>query len=121
MGTNSGDQQGIDDLVLSSLPHRAFLLRDPVPQPSPLLPSVPPCSSSWWTQRALGTLAPPSRSPSALLPLASLLQVLMVDTEGFESTGKSNSYDDRIFAVSAILSRCLRLEGVLSWGEYGLG
>ena len=33
------------------------------------------------------------------------VSVLFVDTEGFESTGRSNSYDDRVFAVSAILSR----------------
>ncbi|GAX76575.1 hypothetical protein CEUSTIGMA_g4021.t1 [Chlamydomonas eustigma] len=35
------------------------------------------------------------------------LSILFVDTEGFESTGKSNSYDDRVFAVSAILSSVL--------------
>lgn len=34
-------------------------------------------------------------------------QVLYVDTEGFESTGKANSYDDRIFALSALLSSLL--------------
>lgn len=33
--------------------------------------------------------------------------VLYVDTEGFESTGKANSYDDRIFALSALLSSLL--------------
>ena len=33
------------------------------------------------------------------------VSVLFVDTEGFESNGRSNSYDDRVFAVSAILSR----------------
>ena len=32
---------------------------------------------------------------------------MYVDTEGFESTGKSNSYDDRIFALSALLSSLL--------------
>lgn len=30
-----------------------------------------------------------------------------MDTEGFESTGKANSYDDRIFALSTILSSVL--------------
>ena len=34
-------------------------------------------------------------------------QVLYIDTEGFESTGKSNAYDDRIFALAAILSSVL--------------
>ncbi|PNW71646.1 hypothetical protein CHLRE_16g663050v5 [Chlamydomonas reinhardtii] len=33
--------------------------------------------------------------------------IVYVDTEGFESTGKSNSYDDRIFALSALLSSLL--------------
>ncbi|KAG2441877.1 hypothetical protein HXX76_003484 [Chlamydomonas incerta] len=33
--------------------------------------------------------------------------IVYVDTEGFESTGKSNSYDDRIFALSALLSSVL--------------
>ena len=50
------------------------------------------------------------------------VSVLFVDTEGFESTGRSNSYDDRVFAVSAILSRsvpgrdCL-LDGWCCWGK----
>lgn len=30
-----------------------------------------------------------------------------MDTEGFESTGKANSYDDRIFALSALMSSLL--------------
>ncbi|GIM13741.1 hypothetical protein Vretimale_16806, partial [Volvox reticuliferus] len=33
--------------------------------------------------------------------------LLYVDTEGFESTGKANSYDDRIFALSAMMSSLL--------------
>ncbi|CAK0744999.1 hypothetical protein CVIRNUC_001589 [Coccomyxa viridis] len=33
--------------------------------------------------------------------------ILYVDTEGFESTGKSDAYDDRIFALSAIISSLL--------------
>ncbi|GFR45920.1 hypothetical protein Agub_g7378, partial [Astrephomene gubernaculifera] len=33
--------------------------------------------------------------------------LLFVDTEGFESTGKADSYDDRIFALSALLSSLL--------------
>lgn len=35
------------------------------------------------------------------------LQLLYVDTEGFESTGRSNSYDDRVFAVATVLSSLL--------------
>lgn len=31
----------------------------------------------------------------------------LADTEGFESTGKSDAYDDRIFALSTILSSVL--------------
>ncbi len=34
-------------------------------------------------------------------------QLLFVDTEGFESTGRANSYDDRIFAVAAVMSSLL--------------
>jgi hypothetical protein len=34
-------------------------------------------------------------------------QLLFVDTEGFESTARSSSYDDRIFAVAAVLSSLL--------------
>lgn len=34
-------------------------------------------------------------------------QLLFIDTEGFESTGRANSYDDRIFALSTILSSLL--------------
>lgn len=39
--------------------------------------------------------------------IPAVCQVLYFDTEGFESTGKSNSYDDRIFALAAILSSVL--------------
>lgn len=35
------------------------------------------------------------------------VQLLFVDTEGFESTGKADVYDDRIFALSALLSSVL--------------
>lgn len=34
-------------------------------------------------------------------------QLLFFDTEGFEGTGKSDSYDDRIFALAAMLSSTL--------------
>eukprot|EP00882_Tetradesmus_deserticola_P022407 GHRQ01024311.1.p1 GENE.GHRQ01024311.1~~GHRQ01024311.1.p1 ORF type:complete len:488 (+),score=152.10 GHRQ01024311.1:293-1756(+) len=33
--------------------------------------------------------------------------LLYVDTEGFESTGRSNSYDDRVFAVATVMSSLL--------------
>lgn len=42
-----------------------------------------------------------------LLPGCLLLQLLFVDTEGFESTGRSNTYDDRVFAVATVLSSLL--------------
>ena len=35
------------------------------------------------------------------------LSVVLFDTEGFESTGKADAYDDRIFALSALLSTVL--------------
>ena len=34
-------------------------------------------------------------------------QLLFLDTEGFEGAGKSDSYDDRIFALAAMLSSTL--------------
>lgn len=41
------------------------------------------------------------------MPGGGPLSVIYVDTEGFESTGKSDAYDDRIFALSALLSSVL--------------
>ena len=35
------------------------------------------------------------------------LNLLLFDTEGFEATGKADAYDDRIFALSTILSAIL--------------
>ena len=35
------------------------------------------------------------------------LALLPFDTEGFEATGKADAYDDRIFALSTILSAVL--------------
>lgn len=32
---------------------------------------------------------------------------MFIDTEGFESTGHSNTYDDRIFALSTLMSSLL--------------
>ncbi|OEL13164.1 hypothetical protein BAE44_0025821 [Dichanthelium oligosanthes] len=37
----------------------------------------------------------------------SIVSVLYLDTEGFESVGKSNVYDDRIFALATVLSSVL--------------
>jgi hypothetical protein len=35
------------------------------------------------------------------------LAMIYVDTEGFESTGKADAYDDRIFALSTLISSVL--------------
>ena len=35
------------------------------------------------------------------------LNLLLFDTEGFEATGKADAYDDRIFALSTIVSAVL--------------
>jgi len=46
-------------------------------------------------------------------------QLIFIDTEGFESTARSSSYDDRIFAVAAVLSSLLiyvrRSSGRVAW------
>ncbi|EFN58065.1 hypothetical protein CHLNCDRAFT_20214, partial [Chlorella variabilis] len=39
------------------------------------------------------------------LPSGETTHLLFVDTEGFESTGKADVYDDRIFALSALISQ----------------
>ena len=41
------------------------------------------------------------------MPCFILLQLLFFDTEGFESTGKADAYDDRIFALSTLISSVL--------------
>ncbi|KAI3428317.1 hypothetical protein D9Q98_006697 [Chlorella vulgaris] len=41
------------------------------------------------------------------LPNGETTNLLFIDTEGFESTGKADVYDDRIFALSALLSQVL--------------
>lgn len=71
----------------------------------------PAAMCSWEAAMQLTT---PSRSPLHAKPLlsmcprpAAVLQLLFVDTEGFESTGRSNSYDDRVFAVATVLSSLL--------------
>ena len=42
---------------------------------------------------------PDSTSPEA--------SIVYLDTEGFESTGKADAYDDRIFALSTLISAVL--------------
>ena len=41
------------------------------------------------------------------LPSGQDLSLVFIDTEGFESTGKADAYDDRIFALSALISSLL--------------
>ncbi|MEW5300408.1 MAG: hypothetical protein WDW36_003340 [Sanguina aurantia] len=41
------------------------------------------------------------------MPGGGSVAVLFIDTEGFESTARANSYDDRIFAASTLLSSLL--------------
>ena len=48
-----------------------------------------------------------SNSTRDLTALADPLNLLFFDTEGFESTGQSGAYDDRIFAFAAIISSTL--------------
>jgi hypothetical protein len=50
---------------------------------------------------------PPPPPRPALAPPRPRTQLLFIDTEGFESTGKADAYDDRIFALSALLSSVL--------------
>ncbi|KAL4442076.1 hypothetical protein ABPG77_011337 [Micractinium sp. CCAP 211/92] len=42
-----------------------------------------------------------------LLPSGEKTNLVFIDTEGFESTGKADVYDDRIFALSALMSQIL--------------
>ena len=62
----------------------------------PAVPSPPPPACPPQADAASGWAAPLCR-----------VQLLVIDTEGFEATHHSNSYDDRIFAVSAVLSSLL--------------
>lgn len=48
-------------------------------------------------------LAPPGAAPAA----AGNASLLFFDTEGFESTGQSDAYDDRIFAFAAVVASTL--------------
>ncbi len=40
-------------------------------------------------------------------PDGETINIMLFDTEGFESTGKADSYDDRIFALSTLISSVL--------------
>ena len=55
----------------------------------------------------------------SLVPLPQL-QLLFIDTEGFESTGKADVYDDRIFALSALMSQ-VRGGRARAWGRGAAG
>ncbi|CAD6207066.1 unnamed protein product [Miscanthus lutarioriparius] len=46
-------------------------------------------------------------TPVEMVVDGSKVSVLYLDTEGFESVGKSNVYDDRIFALATVLSSVL--------------
>ena len=35
------------------------------------------------------------------------VQMVYIDTEGFEASGKSDAYDDRIFALSTVIASVL--------------
>lgn len=55
-------------------------------------------------QRAVADpLAPPGSGP----PAAGNVSLVFFDTEGFESTGQSDAYDDRIFAFAAVVASTL--------------
>lgn len=58
----------------------------------------------WVWSKAIA--APPAAS-EARHDSAAGLNLVFFDTEGFESTGQSGAYDDRIFAFAAIISSTL--------------
>lgn len=39
--------------------------------------------------------------------MSSAPQILYMDTEGFEASGKADAYDDRIFALSTVIASLL--------------
>ena len=53
----------------------------------------------------------PQKVPLAKIALPELpsqdASIVYLDTEGFESTGKADAYDDRIFALSTLISAVL--------------
>ncbi len=53
------------------------------------------------------TPPPPTLPPPTPPPPTKPTQMIFFDTEGFESTGKADAYDDRIFALSALVSSLL--------------
>ena len=50
---------------------------------------------------------PPQGIPTSLDLGTQQPSVVYIDTEGFESTGKADAYDDRIFALSTLISAVL--------------
>jgi hypothetical protein len=79
-------------------PGAAAAARARVPRGRPSSPAAQQPSSPA-AQQPSSPAQPPRPAPRR--------QVLYVDTEGFESTGRSNAYDDRIFALSTVLSSVL--------------
>lgn len=51
--------------------------------------------------------ADPLALPGAAAAAGSNASLLFFDTEGFESTGQSDAYDDRIFAFAAVVASTL--------------
>lgn len=73
------------------------------------------CTVPWWMrQRDLHAALPILLYTS--LPCCPCPQLVFIDTEGFESTGKADVYDDRIFALSALMSQVRA-----GWLDEGLG
>ena len=83
----------------TSLGYSLFLL-PPLTVPRPL---AVPCSTGF----GVGHTRQTQTKGIWLWKSEDTLPLLFVDTEGFESTGSSTAYDDRIFALATILSHTL--------------
>ena len=69
-----------------------------------------PCHEATWQRRNTQTKGVWLWGQPDVVPSESggvTTAIIYVDTEGFESTGKSDAYDDRIFALSAVISSLL--------------
>ena len=53
------------------------------------------------------SVSDPLAAPSTAAPAAGNVSLVFFDTEGFESTGQSDAYDDRIFAFAAVVASTL--------------
>lgn len=71
-----------------------------------LLPSLPRLPPRAPPSGCNDHLLPPIPS-HPIAPQTPTPQLLFVDTEGLESAGRSTAYDDRVFALSALLSSLL--------------